>query len=76
MDQLQRPWIRRPGGFRPEGRRRRSRDLWSKISRGDLPDGGYLFSVRLDSALDGIELIVASGDQALEGKNGEDGSGG
>ena len=50
----------------------------SKISKGDLPGGGYLFSVRHDSAQDGIEiseLIVASGDQALEGKSGEDGSG-
>jgi len=37
-----------------------------------------LFSVRHDSTQDGIEiseLIVASGDQALEGKSGEDGSG-
>jgi len=35
--------------------------------------------VRHDSTRDGIEiseLIVASGDQALEGKSGEDGSGG
>jgi len=81
VDQLQHPWIGRSGGFQPEGRGRRSRDLWgrgSKISKGDLPGGGYLFSVRHDSAQDGIEiseLIVASGDQALEGKSGEDGSG-
>jgi hypothetical protein len=70
-----------PGDFNWRGRRRRSRDLWgrgSKISKGNLPGGGYLFSVRHDSTHDGIEiseLIVASGDQALEGKSGEDGSG-
>ena len=65
-----------PGDFDRRGRGRRSRG--SKISEGDLPGGGYLFSVRHDRTQDGIELselIVASGDQALEGKSGEDGSG-
>jgi len=70
-----------PEDFNRRGRGRRSRDLWgrgSKISKGDLPGGGYLFSVRQDSPQVGIEisgLIVASGDQAPEGKSGEDGSG-
>ena len=70
-----------PGDFHRRGRGRRSRDLWgrgSKISKGYLPGGGYLFSARHDSTQDVIEiseLIVASGDEALEGKSGGDGSG-